>query len=59
MKENKRESKVHEADETASAAFGSEHQCREDREEEEDRRKAHEYYERERGARGGGVWGAS
>lgn len=46
MKENKRESKVHEADETASAAFGSEHQCREDRE--EDRRKAHEYYERER-----------
>lgn len=32
MKENKRELKVHEADETASAAFRSErreHQCRE------------------------------
>lgn len=34
MKENKRELKVHEADETASAAFRSEHQCREDRDRE-------------------------
>lgn len=49
MKENKRELKVHEADETASAAFRSErreHQCREERRQ----RKAHDYYERERGA---------